>query len=364
MTHFLEDILRQPDELLAVISHLRGAGRQTLEAAAGVIRNARHVYLTGIGASWNAALGAGAIFRGGAWPVYMLDAAELLQFSKIPRGAVIVIVSRSGRSIEIVKLLARAREAGATVIGVTNFPDGPLAHEAAIPFVVPVKADHGISVNTYSTLAAVTAAIAATTVSSFDDKLATAVSGAVSEAAKMIPHWRNQLTETSWLEPQVPYLFLARGGSLASACEAGLLWEEGTKRPATVIGTGSFRHGPQEAIHRDTRVAIWIDGEQLREQDLAVARDLRGLGASVMLAGCDLPADSADLIFQLPKIPVQWQFLVDVIPAQLAAERMARVAGVDCDSFRFASYIVEDDFGLLSTGTASPSNSESKASAT
>jgi len=52
--------------------------------------------------------------------------------------------------VEIVKLLAKARAAGATVIGLTNFEDGPLALEADLPVVVPVKADHGISVNTYS----------------------------------------------------------------------------------------------------------------------------------------------------------------------------------------------------------------------
>jgi hypothetical protein len=39
--------------------------------------------------------------------------------------------------------------------------------------------------------------------------------------------------------------------------------------------------------------------------------------------------------------------MIDAIPAQLAAERLARLSGVDCDSFRLCSYIVEDDGGLL-----------------
>jgi hypothetical protein len=36
--------------------------------------------------------------------------------------------------------------------------------------------------------------------------------------------------------------------------------------------------------------------------------------------------------------------LLDIIPAQLAAERLAGLAGVDCDSFRLCSYVVEDAF--------------------
>ncbi len=85
----------------------------------------------------------------------------------------------------------------------------------------------------------------------------------------------------------------------------------------------------------------------MREQDLAVARDLRRLGASVMLIGQHLPRDSADLVFQLPTVPTAWQFLIDIIPAQLAAERLAGLAGVDCDSFRLCSFVVEDEYGLL-----------------
>ena len=36
-----------------------------------------------------------------------------------------------------------------------------------------------------------------------------------------------------------------------------------------------------------------------------------------------------------------------VLPVQLAAERLSRLSGVDCDSFRICSYVVEDEHGLL-----------------
>ena len=85
----------------------------------------------------------------------------------------------------------------------------------------------------------------------------------------------------------------------------------------------------------------------MREQDLAVARDLEQLGAKVMLAGQRLPKSHGALRFELPDIPAEWQFLIDVIPAQLCAERLARRKGVDCDSFRICSYIVEGEYGLL-----------------
>src|SRR6266404_9627843 len=104
MTYFLQDILRQPKELRRTIQFLLGPGRASLNAATAAVRAARHAYLTGIGSSWHAALCAGTLFNLGATPVYLYDAAELLEFAEFPADAVVMVISRSGRSVEIVKL--------------------------------------------------------------------------------------------------------------------------------------------------------------------------------------------------------------------------------------------------------------------
>jgi glucosamine--fructose-6-phosphate aminotransferase (isomerizing) len=354
MTHFLRDILRQPNELQRTIDFLLGAGRPALDVATSAIRSARHVYLTGIGSSWHAVLTAGPLFHLGARPVYMEDAAELLHFATIPPDSAMIVISRSGRSVEIVNLLTKVRNSGVTVIGITNSNDGPLAKEAQISIVVPIEMDHAISVNTYSTLAATVGILASAVVGSWNATLATSLSRVVERTASAIPVWQAQIADTPWLAPRAVFYFLARGSSLGSCQEARLLWEEGLKSPATAMGTGSFRHGPQEMVNKDARFGIWIDGERMRGQDLAVARDLRKLGAAVMLIGQNVPQDAGDLVFQLPSMPPGWQFLIDIIPVQLAAEKLAQLSGVDCDSFRYSSFIVEDEYGLLPEENGSP----------
>jgi len=347
MTRFLEDILRQPNELRQTLCYLAGAGRYQLEEAAGILARASHVYLTGIGSSWHAALCAAPLFSAGARPVYLQDAAELLHFGSFPPEAVVVAISRTGKSVEIVRLLAKARESGALLIAITNSEDGPLAREAQIPVVVPVSFDHGISVNTYTTLVAATAVLASASLHSLDDELLIILARVIGAAAQSMATWQEQIARSAWPVPHANYYFLGRGSSLGSCHEARLLWEEGAKSPATAMGTGGFRHGPQEIVAEGLRLGIWIDGRRMREEDLAVARDLGRLGASVMLIGQNLPDDAADLVLHIPEVSPEWQFLIDAIPAQLAAERLARLSGVDCDSFRLCPYIVEDDGGLL-----------------
>ncbi len=309
-----------------------------------MVRGARHVFLTGIGASWNAAVAAGALFGVHGQPVYMEAAGQLLHFTSIPRDAVVIAISRTGRSIEIVQLLYKIRERGARLIGITNCADSPLAKGADVAIVIPTPLDFAISVNTYSTLALAAGALA--------DLLGgiecgPALSAALIQVENRLDSWREQVVGGTWLKPGASYYFLGRGTSEASSGQARLLWEEGAKSPATALNTSGFRHGPQEAVFPGMRFGIFLDGGKMREQDLAVADDLHKLGASVALIGQRLPENSYHLVFQLPELPNHWQFLVDILPAQMLAEHLARLSGVDCDSFRVCSFIVEDEHGLL-----------------
>src|SRR5712664_4116293 len=347
MSHFLRDILRQPNELQRTLDHLSGPGQTALNAAVAAVRSARHVYLTGIGSSWHAGLNVSAIFQLGARPVYLVDAAELVQVAAIPSESVLIVISRSGRSVEIVQLLAKARESRATVIGITNAPDGTLAREAQIAIVVPIALDHTISVNTYTTLALAAGVLATSVTGTFHVPVAESLSRCFSAVAHAIPGWQAQIENSSWLAPQSVTYFLARGSSLGSAYEARLMWEEGVKSPATAMGAASFRHGPQEIVGKDVCFGIWLDAQNMRDQDLALARDLRKLGARVMLIGQRLPPDAADLVFNLPDIPSPWHFLIDIIPAQLVAERLARLSESDPDKFNLSKFVVEDESGLL-----------------
>lgn len=348
MTHFLNDVLRQPSALASTIEFLGGAGHNALDDAAAALRQASHIYLTGIGSSYHAAIAAAVTFHRGSRPVYLQDAAELSHFSSLPRGSAVIILSRSGESAEILKLLANARESNATVVGLTHAESSSLAREAQIPLVVPVQFDHSISVNTYTCLAASANILATTVVDTFRSTTRDELLRTFEVLSQRIGGWQQQIASTSWLSHRSAYYFLARGSSLATCHETRLLWEEGAKHPATSMGTASFRHGPQEIVSDSLRFGMWIDPEQMRQEDLAVARDLKKLGASVMLIGYQVPEDASDLVLQVPLTPRGWQFLLDVVPAQLAAARLAEISEVDCDSFRICSYVVRSEYGLIS----------------
>ena len=347
VTLFLKDILRQPKELGWTFEHLAGAAAAGVGRAATAAREAGHLYLTGIGSSWHAALNVAPMFHEAGRPVHLVEASELLLFAKFPADSAMIVISRSGRSIEIVQLAEKAKQSGVKVIGITNVPEGTLARVSDFPLVIPIGLDHAISVNTYSTLAAAAGVLAKTALGRFSPGSAVELVAAVEAAGRMIPEWQKQIAASKWFSPGRTTYFLGRGASLGTAQEARLLWEEGVKAPATAMGTGVFRHGPQEMVREGMRFGIWLDARRMREQDLATARDLEKLGASVMLLGQNLAQGGAELTFEVPTIESEWQFLTDCIPVQLAAEQLARMSGQDSDSFRLCSFVVEDEAGLL-----------------
>jgi glutamine---fructose-6-phosphate transaminase (isomerizing) len=337
----LRDIVRQPGELRKCLDNVKGG----LDRAAAILRDASDVYIAGIGASWSAGMGAQAIFARGGRPANLVDAAELIHQTAYRPGSAILVLSRSGKSVEVVTLLDRAAKAGVKVVGVTNAPDSPLGKRSDAPLHLGIAFDHAISVVTYSTVAlAAGLAAASATGQPLEEESLRRSFDALPAA---IDGWRRQLAGNAWFAATGATYFLGRLGSLASAHESRLMWEETAKAPASALTTGGFRHGAQEIVEPGFRVGLWIDAQTRREEDFALARDLRKLETQVLAIGQSLPDDIGDLVFQLPPIPAAWQFVTDIIPAQLAAEHLSGLRGMDCDSFRLSSHVVTKEGGLL-----------------
>jgi glutamine---fructose-6-phosphate transaminase (isomerizing) len=348
MTKLLNDILKQPQELIRAMRPLLEKERSRLDRAASVLNQAKHIYFTGIGASWHAAMAAGPFFHAAGRPVSLIEASELLRFSRLAPDSAVVIVSRSGRSVEIVNLLGKARSAGAKIVAITNAPDSPLALECDASVCVGLPFDHAVSVTMYTALAMAAGLVAGATAGDMDSSLGPSLTESLLAVENSLDHWGEKIEAGDWISSSQSVYFLARGASLASCHEARLLWEEAAKAPATAMSTGGFRHGPQEMVCPGMRFCLWLDQHLLRAEDLEVVKDLRRLGAAVMLIGEGFSDGAGDLVFSLPRSPQGWQFLIDVIPAQLAAERLSRLRGVDCDSLRFCPYIVENEGGIIS----------------
>src|SRR5262245_49737077 len=109
MTEFMKDILKQPRQLINSLNLLLGPERATMEQAADVIRQATHLFITGIGSSWHGGMAVQSVFHIGGQPAGLIEASELLHAIEVAKDSAVVVISRSGKSIEIVQLVDKLK---------------------------------------------------------------------------------------------------------------------------------------------------------------------------------------------------------------------------------------------------------------
>jgi len=346
LTKLLQNIIDQPAELLKSLHYTLNEGRSDLDAAVDLIRQSNDVFITGIGSSWHAGMAVQTLFNLGGRPAILVDAGELWHY-ELPAKSIIIALARSGESLEIVQLVHKAKKSGIKLIGITNAPQSQLRDQSDVTLLLNAAFDHLISVTMYSALTLVGGILAAKVCLNFDNATAASLEETLKKTEDLVPLWYNTIVQSDWLEQNRTTYFLARSGSFASASETRLLWEEAARQAATALTTGSFRHGPQEIIKPGIQLGLWLDGQFHRKEDLKLIEDLQSLKCRVMTIGQHLPDDLDGTTINLPTITGPWQFLIDIIPGQLAAEHLSRLNGVDCDRFNLCPYIIKEEGGLL-----------------
>ncbi|MGH9614111.1 MAG: SIS domain-containing protein, partial [Bryobacteraceae bacterium] len=139
----LQNILDQPRSIEAVSAYQLGEGRGPMLEAGDAVRQANQIILSGMGSSLFACtpLSYYLAARGITAPV--IEASELLHYQAgvCRPGSVVILLSRSGETIEVTKLLSVLKEKRVTVIGVTNVPNSTLARESDCPILIRSFAD-------------------------------------------------------------------------------------------------------------------------------------------------------------------------------------------------------------------------------
>ncbi len=341
MIPLLQNILDQPDNLRHVADYHARAGRPALEDAARRVGTGRSLILSGMGSSLFACYAQSASLASHGITSTVLDASEFLHYyHAIAHAAVVILVSRSGESIEVVKLLPLLKAQGAAVVGVTNEPGSTLARQADQVLLMASRADEAVAIQTYTATLATFYLLAKALAGKLDaarrelEETCAALEASLGDWVAASQAW------SSFFDQATCVYLLARGAALASAMEGALLFHEVAKFPAVSMGAGNFRHGPIEvAEDRHFRALVFMPEDSTRDLNLALGRDLARLGGQVRCIG---PA--AD--WPTPDVPAELQAVVDIVPIQLAALRLAEGRGITPGKFRVAAQVTRREDGF------------------
>jgi glucosamine--fructose-6-phosphate aminotransferase (isomerizing) len=328
-----KDMHDQPESLAGVLAYQSGAGRGTLEGAASLLRKAKRIVVTGMGASLNAAMLLDYHLRAQGLPSGAIEASELLHFGgSFAAGSVVVLVSRSGETVEAVRLLPTLRDAGAHVIGITNVPDTSIAVGSNATILVHSGHDEAVAVQSYTGTAMVSLLLSALV----------AEREPWQEAMDSIEAVRAKIDECELQVRRlasVPVVYvLGRGPSVATAHEGALLFNEAARLPSVCLSVGGFRHGPVEVVSEGFHAFLLASNPVTAELDAALATNLERMGGHVET---------------ISVAPGFYAPLVEVIPLQFAAYAAAVERGLTPGRFRYVSLVTssETEFSADATST-------------
>ncbi len=346
MTKLTSDILRQPTQFRQAMRYHKETGFAEFEKAAAHLAGSARILVVGIGASYNAGLAIVYSLNRQRQVATLIDASEFERLPTLTSDTGIVILSRSGRSIEVVRAAKRSALEGIRTVAFTNDPASPVALSVDCHINLAVEFDHAVSIVTYSVIVLIGGLF------SLYRRDPGAVSATVEQllaacdaTEERMPRWQAAATELDADFARRFTYFLGRAESFASACAGMLLWEEVAKTPAAALTTGTFRHGPQEVLRQPMNVVLWLSESFSFDNDLQLVADLTKVGAHVIVISAKAVPDAANVWVTAP-VPEEFQAAFNCIPVQLLSSSLARLNGVDGDSFIYCNYIVEKDRGL------------------
>lgn len=248
------------------------------------------------------------------------------------RGALVVGISQSGRSPDIVSVLAAGRAQGRPTLAITNAPDSPLAQAAAGVLPLGCGVERAVAATkTYTTSLAALAL------------LSVALSGDGPRRAELarVPEWmRHTLSGVaSGLSRVERYRYagrsavIGRGFNYATAFEVALKVKELTRVVTESYSSADFLHGPIAALEPGCPLIVVAPSGQTLSDLTAFAAEVKRRGAELIVISDDAAVlRQAQLPLALPTGVPEWLSpLIAALPGQLFAMHLAAAKGLNVD---------------------------------
>ncbi|MGC8973909.1 MAG: isomerizing glutamine--fructose-6-phosphate transaminase [Thermoproteus sp.] len=304
--HFmLKEIYEVPEALLRTKAALM---EKYLRLASMIIQGAKNVYVIGNGTSLHAGMVSSYYFADVGTPVDVISAAEFPHYAleNVGTGTVIVAISQSGETSDVIRSIRAARRQGAVIIGVTNSVSSRLAIESNVYLPITAGPEMAVPATKTFTSTLETLLILAYHVglhtgkrSQADlkalaeriDGLARALAGSMQSLDKAAEGLADRLAARG-------AIYVAGSGIVYPvALEGALKLKEAALLHAEGIQLGELLHGPLALASRGLLVAVLRPTDKsaadLYNKALKMASE-RGADVLTVGPGGDMPAVEAD----------------------------------------------------------------------
>jgi glutamine---fructose-6-phosphate transaminase (isomerizing) len=245
-----------------------------------------------------------------------------------------VSISQSGRSPDLIEPMQVFEAAGATTVALVNDTASPLAD--AVDWALPLHAgpEHSVAATKSFICGLVAGARLAAHWGEHGDLL---------EALKALPEALEDACHQDWsaavetLRTASNLMVIGRGPGLAIAQEAALKFKETCAIQAEAFSSAEVKHGPMALVDENYPMLVFALRGPAQQSLIALATEMRGRGAKVLLAA---PADVAERDLTLSVAPHEDLDPITAIQSfYLLVEAVAGARGYNPDTPRHLSKV-------------------------
>jgi glucosamine--fructose-6-phosphate aminotransferase (isomerizing) len=333
MSHLREEIFEQPK----VLERLVVGQWETAMAVAQAIQKSgvEFVVIAARGTSDNAATyGKYILAEANGLPVALATPSLFTIYRTPPRltKALVMGISQSGESTDIVEVMAEGRRQGALTLAITNRPDSPLAQTAEHFLLCEAGQERSIAAT--KTYTAQLAALALLSVALNGNRERLAVLRELPEAVERTLALEERVQKAveryRYMESCV---VIGRGYNYATAYEIALKLKELTYIMAEPYSPADFMHGPIAMVEGGFPAIVVAPDGTIFENVCAFTKELRERGAElVVVSDRDEVLSMATTPLPLPVSVPEWLSpITSVVPGQLFSLYLTLAKGYDPD---------------------------------
>lgn len=267
-------------------------------------------------------------------PVALATPSLFTLYGSPPRlvEALVIAISQSGQSPDIVEVVSEGRRQGQPTIAITNDPASPLAREAEHLIQLHSGREQAVAATkTYTSslmaLALLSAALEGNpsrieALQSIPDAMQRTLQG-VEATIRRVERYRYMSHS----------IVIGRGFNYATAFEVSLKIKELTRVITEPYSSADFRHGPIAMVRDGFPVIVIAVRGSVSEDIQDLIAELQPKGAELLIISDDRNLlEQAQLALPIPAGLEEWLTpLVAVLPGQLFALALAQAKGLDPD---------------------------------
>lgn len=331
-------MLSEMEEQPEAIARLLADNRQEMRSIAALADGVSHVVIAARGTSDNAARYAQYVWGArNRLPVGLTTPSLFGPLASPPNleGALVVGISQSGQSPDLVRVLDEAKRQNRPTLAITNAPDSPLADRADC--VVDLCAGPERAIAATKSYSAQLAAVALCSLA-FGGESADEIGDLPESMGEAIEKSGDLTGAIRALVDSDRCVVVGRGFQLATVYEWALKLQELTYLLAQPFSSADFLHGPVAVVEPDFPLLVVATAGPTYREMRSLAEDMTAKGAHVITL-TDTDGTPGHVGVSVPSVEPWLSPIVSAPALQLFAHALALARGIDPESPRGLSKV-------------------------